>query len=125
MARAVGGTVVGDPRLRLAGVESLERATPVDLSWVADARLERQAAASRAGALLVPAESAAGGRPAVVVANPPAAFAVWSALVHPPARPRAGVSPRAHVDRRARIGKGASVAAGATVSAGAKVGPRA
>ena len=117
--------VSGDPRLRLSGVESLERASPRDLSWIADARLERQAAASRAGALLVSGEAAAGGRPAVVVANPPAAFAIWSALVHPALRPKAGVSKRAHVERGARIGRGASVAAGATVSAGAKVGARA
>ena len=118
----MGGRVVGDPGIRLAGVESLERASAADLSWVADARLERQAAASRAGALIVPAEAAAGGRPAVVVENAPAAFAVWSALVSRQPRPRPGVSPRAHVAAGARVGKGVSIAAGATVSPGARIG---
>jgi UDP-3-O-[3-hydroxymyristoyl] glucosamine N-acyltransferase len=125
VAAAVGGRVVGDATVRLSGAESLERAGPADLSWIAGARRVRDASATRAGALLVASEEAAGGRPAVVVENPLAAFALWSARVRPPARPRAGVSPRANVDRRAKIARGASVAPGATVAAGARVGARA
>jgi len=124
VADAVGGRVLGTPDLRLSGVESLERATPADLSWIADARKSSSAASSRAGALLVPAEELAAGRPAVVVANPSVAFALWAAHVRPMTRPRPGVSPRAHVHRTARVGRGASVAAGATVAAGAAIGAR-
>lgn len=124
VAEALGGRVVGDASIRLSGVEALERAGPADLSWVADSRRQRPAISSGAGALLVPDEAAAGGRPAVVVANPTAAFAIWLARVRPALRPRPGVSKRAHVHRTARIGRGASVAAGATVEAEARVGAR-
>lgn len=124
MAEAVGGRVVGDATLRLSGAESLERAGPADLSWIGDSRRAREATSTKAGALLVADEAAAEGRPAVVVSNPLAAFALWSARVRPAARPRAGVSPRAHVDRRAKIARTASVAAGATVGAKARIGAR-
>ena len=125
VAEAVGGRVVGDPSLRLTGVNALERATASELSWLAEPRRVREAAASRAGAILVASEEAAGGRPAVVVANPLAAFAVWHARFRPAVRPRPGVSARANVDKTARIGKGACVAAGATVGRGARIGARA
>ena len=121
----MGGRVVGDPGLRLSGIESLDRATPEHLSWVADERHARAASGTRAGALLVASEELAGGRPAVVVANPTLAFAIWLGRLRPRPRPRPGVSPRAHVAPSARIGSGASVAPGATVGAGARVGARA
>ena len=121
------GTVVGDPRLRLTGVESLERAAPTDLSWVADRGCAR---AGRARAAPARSSSPRKRRPAAArrssSPNPLAAFAVWLGRSDPPpSRPRAGVSPRAHVDRTARIGRGASVAAGATVAAGRASAPRA
>jgi UDP-3-O-[3-hydroxymyristoyl] glucosamine N-acyltransferase len=125
VAEAVGGRVVGDPRLRLTGIEALDRAEAGDLSWLADPRRVRDAAASRAGALLVALEEQAGGRPAIVVRNPTAAFAAWLERLRPQARPRSGVSRQARVDATAKIGKGASVAAGATVEKGARVGARA
>ncbi|MEO8432170.1 MAG: UDP-3-O-(3-hydroxymyristoyl)glucosamine N-acyltransferase [Acidobacteriota bacterium] len=125
VAAAVGGRVLGDPSHRLTGVESLDRASGTDLSWIADATRAASAASTRAGAVLVATREAAGERPGVLVANPLLAMAVWLAAWEPPARPKAGVSPRAHVDRTARIGRGASVAPGATVSARARVGPRA
>jgi UDP-3-O-[3-hydroxymyristoyl] glucosamine N-acyltransferase len=124
VAGAVGGRVVGDPATRLRGIETLDRAAPEDLSWVADDRHARAASESRAGALLVSAEPVAGGRPAVVVTNPTLAFAIWLDRIRPRPRPRPGVSPRAHVARGARIGKGVSVGPGATIAAGARVGAR-
>lgn len=125
MARAVGGRVVGDPGLRLSGVETLERATARDLSWVADARHARQANSSRAGALLVAREADAVGKPAVVVAQPTLALARWLAVVRPLRRPRPRVSSRAYVHPSARLGRGVSIASGATVSAQARIGERA
>ena len=110
--------------MRLSGVQVLERATAADLSWVADVARARQAAASHAGALLVAAEEDASGKPAVVVSSPTLALATWLSALHPPARPRPGVSKKAHVHRAARLARGVSVAAGATVEEGAVVGAR-
>jgi UDP-3-O-[3-hydroxymyristoyl] glucosamine N-acyltransferase len=125
VARAVGGRVRGDGAPLLTGVASLETAGPDDLSWVADERRSREVAASRAGALLVPSEGLAGGRPCVVVASPPLALALWLGVLRPPVRGAAGVAKGAFVHRAARVGSGASIAPGATVSAGARIGARA
>jgi UDP-3-O-[3-hydroxymyristoyl] glucosamine N-acyltransferase len=121
-ARAVSGRVAGPAGLRLTGLESLERAGPKDLSWIADSGRAEQAAASRAGAFFVSDASAAGGRPSIVVANPTVAVAIWLAHLHPPHRPAPGISRGAHVDPGARLGTGVSVAAGATIESGARVG---
>ncbi len=117
--------MVGDPGLRLSGVETLERAAMKHLSWVADEHYARQARDSRAGGLLVASEADAAGKPAVVVARPALALTHWLNVFCPPRRPRPGVSPGAHVHASARLGRGVSVAAGATVGARARVGARA
>ena len=122
VAVAVGGHVVGDPDLALSAVRSLEDAGPLDLSWVAGER--RSAAASGAGALLVPLVEAAAGKPCVVVDSPPLALARWLEFSHPVRRPAAGVARGARVHPSAKIGRGASIAAGSTVGAGARVGQR-
>ena len=124
VAETVGGRVAGDPSLRLTGVQGLAEAGPTDLSWVAEERLLRQAAESRAGALLVPSEELAAGKPAVVCAHPGLALAAWLAVWRPPARPSPGVSKGARVHPSAKLGKGVAIAAGATVEAGAVVGDR-
>ncbi len=108
--------------MRLRGVAPLEAAEREDLSWVADERRARDAASSRAGALLSPSKALAGGKPCVVVSSPPLALAVWLGVFRPPGRGRPGVARGAFVARTARLGKGVSVEAGATVASGARVG---
>ena len=124
VARAVGGKPIGDPSLRLTGVETLERAEAGDLSWVAGSRNVRRALESRAGALIVASQESASGRPAVVVPNPTLALAVWLAASTAGTPPKPGVSRKAHVASTARLAKGVSIAAGATVEAGARIGAR-
>lgn len=124
VAAAVGGSVLGDSSVRLTGVQTLDCAVSTDLSWVSDRRRARQAAESRAGALLVSSEEDAGGKPAVLVPSPTLALAIWLDLSFPRSRPRAGISRGAHVARSARLRRGVSVAAGATVEEGARVGAR-
>jgi UDP-3-O-[3-hydroxymyristoyl] glucosamine N-acyltransferase len=124
VAAAVGGRLVGAGGTRLTGVAALPDAGPGDLSFVSEPRHGPAAAASGAGAFLVPDESLAADRPCVVVRSPGAALAVWLASFRPAARPRAGVARGAHVHRTARLGRGVSIAAGATVEAGARIGSR-
>jgi len=124
VAAAVGGRVSGDPKLRLAGVRSLEDAGPEDLSWVSNERRSAGARTSRAGALLAPSVESAAGKPAVIVDSPALSLARWLEKRFPARLARPGIARGARVHRTARIGRGASVAPGATVAAGARVGPR-
>lgn len=95
-----------------------------DLSWFNDDRSPASAEGSRAGALLVSAESRACGKPAVVVPLPQLALARWLESRHRVARPRPGKARGAWVDRTARLSAGVSIGAGAIVAARARIGAR-
>lgn len=139
LAGRVGGEVRGDGGRRVAGVRTLADAGPEHLAPLTHPRYREEAAASRAGAFLVPAakralHAAAGGRDLLLVADPPHALAVLLPLFHPPHRPPPGVhptavigegcaiDPSAHVGPYAVIGDGTTVGAGAAVEALAVVG---
>lgn len=125
VAEACGGRVVGDGAALIEGVRSLERAGPRDLSFAADPKAEKAAAASAAGVLLVRSSEALAGRTVVEVKDPSAALAaVLESLfgrraARPGVHPTAVVAPGARVDAAAEVGPFAVVGEGATVEAGA------
>jgi UDP-3-O-[3-hydroxymyristoyl] glucosamine N-acyltransferase len=124
LAETLGARVSGDARVRVSGVDSLDRAGPADVSWVADARRSEHVARSRAGAFIVREAADAAGRPALVVENPQLALARCLEILRPGKRPRPGVARGARVHPTARLERSVSVAAGATVGARARVGAR-
>jgi len=111
LAAACGGRLVGDGAAVVEGVRSLGAAGSCDLSFVADAKAGKAAAASAAGVLLARSADAFPGRTVIEVKDPSAALAVLLEQAFPPRRARPGVHPTA------------IVAAGARVSPGAEVGP--
>jgi UDP-3-O-[3-hydroxymyristoyl] glucosamine N-acyltransferase len=132
LAARVGGEVVGDGGRVVRGVRTLSDAGPGHLSLLTHPRYVDEAAASRAGALIVPAgrralHAAAAGRDLLVVADPARALAVLLPLFHPPRRPAAGIHPTAIVgagcaiDASAHVGPYAVVGDGTTIGAGAAV----
>jgi UDP-3-O-[3-hydroxymyristoyl] glucosamine N-acyltransferase len=127
LAAHVGGRVLGDGSRLVRGVSTLEEAGPEHVSFFGNARYRAAFEATRAGAVLVPADAPApreGGPAQVVVPLPHLAFARLSALFHPAPRHPAGVAPGAHVHPEARVHPEATVMAGATVGQGAQVGAR-
>lgn len=128
IATIVGGTLAGEGGHRVSGVAPLDRATPDQLSFVADRRYAPHAAKSRAGVVLLSPEFTELKSPAsarVVVEKPyDALVALLPRLYAPPARPP-GVHPTAVVSRDATIGNDASIEAYAVVGAGARIGDRA
>ena len=140
VAAACGGRVVGDGDARLTGVRALESAGPESLSFVADAKALRRAAASGAGAFLARAASDLPNRTVLEVADPQQALVAALLLFHPRRAPRPGVHPTAVVDpaasvdpsaeigpyavigRDTRVEAGAIVEAHAVVGAGCRVG---
>ncbi len=134
LAERLGGRVVGDPERRVTGVASLERAEPGDLAFLTSRRFRRDAARSRAGALLVPPDAeelAARGRSLLVVDDPELArnrvlelFDPSPGLV-PGVHPSAAVDPEALVSAAAEVGPFAVIGAGSVVAAGARVGAHA
>ena len=125
LAAACGGRLVGDEGVVVDGVRSLEKAGPRDLSFAADAKAEKEAAASAAGVLLVRSAAPFPGRTVVEVPDPSAALAAILADAFPRRKACPGVHPTAivgegaKVDPAAEVGPYAFVGSETEVSAGA------
>jgi len=126
---ALGGTLEGNPDLRIDRLAPLEAAGPQALSFLSNPRYQQQLAASRAACVIVaPAlREAALARGACIVADDPYVYfalatqlwkRVHGAPVAPGVHPSAVVHPEAVVDQTATIGPLCVVERGAHVGAG-------
>ena len=112
VAELVGGRLLGDGAVMVAGVATLERAGPEALSFAISGRYADALRISRAGAVLIPpalaeAPAAAGAR--IVVDQP------YQALVQVVERLFPRMVPPAGVDPTARIGPGCDLGAGVVI----------
>lgn len=121
LAAACGGRLVGDGAAVVEGVRSLASAGPRDLSFVADAKAEKAAAASAAGVLLVRSAGPFPGRTVIEVKDPSAALAVLLDQAFPRRRALPGVHPTAILADGARVAPGAEVGPYAVVGPGTEV----
>lgn len=124
-----GGTVVGDPSVRITQVAPLESAQSGHLSFLTNIRYQRQLSATRASAVILGEElKDATALPRIVSKNPYAYFAKVSTLLNPApvavpgVAPNATVAPSAQVASTAHIGPGAVVGDAAVVGDGAQIG---
>jgi UDP-3-O-[3-hydroxymyristoyl] glucosamine N-acyltransferase len=127
LAAAIGATVEGDGARTVGAVRTLEDAGPGDVAPFTDAAYRAAAEASRAGALLVPADRSrlvAGlpPRPLLVAPRPSLALARLLEILHPETPPASGVHPTAVVGRGCRLGDGVHVGPYAVIEDGAVVG---
>ncbi|MHB8417068.1 MAG: UDP-3-O-(3-hydroxymyristoyl)glucosamine N-acyltransferase [Myxococcales bacterium] len=128
LAGQVGAEVVGEARLRIRGVGSLEAAGPEELAFFSNPRYRAAFQATRAGAVIVsPKEAKGPGRPPaalLVSENPYLAVARLSALFHPEATVRPGRHPQAVIEASADVHPLAEVGPLAYVGEGACIGAR-
>jgi UDP-3-O-[3-hydroxymyristoyl] glucosamine N-acyltransferase len=126
---ALGGELCGNPERLIEGLAPLQAATPGELSFLSNPRLEQQLAASRAACVIVaPAlrEAALARGDCIVVEQPYLYFArvtqLWKnqlgAAAGPPVHPSAVIDGDAVVDPGARIGPLCTVERGARIGAG-------
>ncbi len=125
LAAHAGATVVGDGGRRVEGVRTLDEAEAAHLSFYHNRRYLQAARDSRAGALIVADASEFPGRDLLVCKDPYAALGRILHLLHPAARPPAGIHPTAVVAPSARVAPSASVGPHAVVGERAAVGERA
>jgi UDP-3-O-[3-hydroxymyristoyl] glucosamine N-acyltransferase len=125
LAARIGGEVVGEGSLSIAGVAPIETAGPDQLSFFANKKYRRAFEASRAGAVVVePDAQVPAGRTVLRARNAYLGFAKISTLFHPPRAPVPEVSPLAAIHPTARVHPTAQVMPLASVGAGAQVGAR-
>lgn len=124
LANQLQGEVIGDRDREIADAQALLKATPTDVTFVADEANLRKLNRCYAGVILVDADRLATARQLtalhdttfVVVENPQTAFIKAMQLFRPQrARLRIGISPAAHIDPSARIGDGTNIFPGAFI----------
>jgi len=123
----VGGTVLGEgAESVVTGINDLRSAQPGEISFLANAKYEPLAQASRASAILVSTKDAPRfSFTRIVVESPSAAFGKISALfAPPPVRDEPGIHPTAVIAPDAVIGEGVSIQAHAVLAAGVRIGAR-
>lgn len=126
LAERLEGRVEGDPSFEVEAVRTLEAAGPLDLAFVAHRRYRRKAAASDAGALLVPAvEAAAPGKSLLIVDEVYFALARLLEIFHPQSPREPGVHPTAIVEPGAEVDAAATIGPYAVVGSGSRVAGRA
>lgn len=130
IAAQLGGRVVGDAKVRVLGVASIDEAHDGALTFATDARYLQQALRSKAAAVLT--EEAAVrdcgtqiAKPLVVVESARTALAALLASYQPKRSPGTHVHPTAVVDPTATLGEDAIVGPMAVVGPRARIGARA
>ena len=127
VADLVGGRLLGDGTVRIEGVGPLDRAGPDVLSFAISPRYASNLGSSRAGAVLIPEELAAGpsGPPTrIVVRDPYEALVRVIRALFPESPPQAGVDPTARIGSGAWLGPEVSIGPYVVVGRSARVGAR-
>ena len=130
LAQRFGLTLRGAGDARISGVATLVGARPDQIAFLANPRYAADLASTRAGAVvLAAAHTTQCPAPALIAADPYAAYAKIAALFEGTPAPQAGVHPSAviepgtHVAAGASVGPFCTIASGAVIKGGAVLGP--
>jgi UDP-3-O-[3-hydroxymyristoyl] glucosamine N-acyltransferase len=110
LAALLQGELQGPADLVLEGLAAVDRATPREITFIAEKRYARLAGASQAGAFIVAPDLRDLGRPLIIVPHPYLAYARVAALFAPPPRAWPGISDRACLGRDLSLGREVSIA---------------
>ena len=123
LAQHLSGVVEGDADRCLIDVRGLAEAGPEHLSFLSNRGYVSKLEASKAGAVLVDAQTVvAVGRTVIRCADPYGAFAAAMTLFHPQPWPEPGVASGSAVDPSASVDATATIEAFAWIGPGARVG---
>jgi len=109
IAQAVGGKIIGDDRLGITGIDSLDSAGPGSISFFADRRYKESLSKTNASAIMVREQTELYEGPQVVVPNPELAYVRVACLFARPVPRFNGISDRASIHESSRMGNNVSV----------------
>ena len=125
LAEWLGATFEGDGERELNRAAPLEAAGAGDLAFVGSRKAAREAEASAAGCLIVPADFPnAGGRTVIHAAEPRTAFAQAVRRLHPAPPSEPGIHPSAQVAETAVIGTDVAIGPHASIGQDTRIGAR-
>lgn len=109
IAKRVSGEVSGNEGTRIFGINSLEKATEGQISFLTSSRYREQVTKTKASALLASGRLETFSGPHVIVSNPSLAYATVAALFARPVARHPGVSDKAAIAPSALLGSNVSV----------------
>jgi UDP-3-O-[3-hydroxymyristoyl] glucosamine N-acyltransferase len=123
IAKRCGGTVVGDGRILIRQVNTLENAGDGELAFLSNPKYRGQVEQTRASGIVLSAEHASLTTVSRIVSEQPyLTYARAATLLNPTTEAPPGVHPRAEVDARARIAPTASIGPNAVIGHDAEIG---
>ena len=122
LASHVHGRVIGDERLPIRNIASLESAGEGDIAYVEDEKLFAAAGSSRASCLIVPTGADIKAACRIEVKQPKLAFALIASLLHPAKKHEPGVHPTAVIADSADVALTAFIGPHACVGDYSRVG---
>jgi len=124
LADWVGGMVVGDEEVEIAGVAAIEEAQAGEITFIANPRYLPKLNETQASAVIVSREITQANRPLLCTANPYLAFAkILTLYSQQPYRPR-GVDGQAWISTKSHMGKDLTIYHGVYVGDRCSIGDR-
>ena len=124
IAEQIGGEVVGDGGIELAGFAQADAAKPGDLTFAENEKYFRLAEKSRASAILAPEEFASETKPVIRVTNARVTFARVLPLLFPEKQFGPGVHPSAVIAESAQVDDSAHIGPNCVIGENAVIGRR-
>lgn len=124
IASLVGGRIVGDGQIEIAGLENIQGAGIHDLTFAVEPHIE-EAKTCKAAAVMLPEGVENFPKTALVVDDPRAAFAKLLEIFTPKLQREIGVSPKAHVGQDVKLGVNVTIMPFAMVDDHAVIGDNA
>ncbi|MFH1125012.1 MAG: UDP-3-O-(3-hydroxymyristoyl)glucosamine N-acyltransferase, partial [Pseudomonadota bacterium] len=109
IADLVGAKVIGDEQILISGINSLDEASPEEISFFADRRYAKSLKKTKASAILVSAVTDLYQGTQVLVSNPALSYARVAALFSNPIPSYPGISEGAVIHKSCTIGKDVSI----------------
>jgi len=125
LAEQLGCELAGDPSVQIAGVSTLEKAGPGEVTFLANLKYAPKVKQTRAAAVFATERLAGIAAATLISKNPYYDFARTIALFYQAPKPKPGIHPTAVVSASSRIGPGASIAAYAVIGENVTIGANA
>lgn len=109
LASRIDAELIGDPKLKVTRIVSIEHAGKGDLTFLSDPKKSPFLHKTKAGALIVPKGVSVEGKSLLIVDNPYVAFAKAQSIFYPMPRSIGNVSPLAYVHPQAHVGENVTI----------------
>jgi UDP-3-O-[3-hydroxymyristoyl] glucosamine N-acyltransferase len=122
IARLVDGRIIGNPKLRIHGINTIDEATEGEMTFISNPSYYKKALTTHASAILSEKAIPNLKKTLLLVKNPKWAMAQVLRFFHPSRHPVCGIDPRAVIGMNVTFGKGVSISPNVVIEEGVKIG---